>query len=210
MVVVDSTTANPNSTRRLGAMLAEKGCGYVDGPLSRTPNEAEMGRLSTYLAGEPAHLARVRPIIETYAEVIIEVGDLGAAHTMKLVNNLISIGTASVIAEAVATAHRLGVDLRKLFDMVSAGPANSAMFQAMMPWVLEGDATRMCAPLRIAAKDMRLVCGLLEDAPVPALIAQAVNQTLQASILNDRGESMLPTLTGIIAAQNGVPIRSLN
>jgi len=66
------------------------------------------------------------------------------------------------IQNAACTNH-IGVNLRKLFEMVSAGPANSAMFQAMMPWVLEGDLTRMRAPLRIAAKDMRLVCGLLED-----------------------------------------------
>lgn len=209
MIVVDTTTADPTSTRRLGAMLAERGVAMVDGPLGRTPKEAEAGRLSTFLGGDPVHVARVRPIVQSYAEVIIEAGALGNGHTLKLVNNFISIGTAAVIAEAVATAGKIGVDLRTLFDVVSAGGANSAMFQMVMPWVLEGDDSRLRGPLRIAGKDLRFFCAMAEAARMPAPIAQAVNQALLAANVAGHGERMLPALPGVFAATAGAPIRPL-
>lgn len=208
-VVVDCTTADPASTRRLGAMLAAKGCGMVDGPLGRTPKEAEAGKLSTFLGGDPAHVAKVRPIVETYAEVIIDAGALGNGHTLKLVNNFISIGAAAVISEAVATASKVGVDLRTLFDVVSAGGANSAMFQMVMPWVLEGDDSRLRGPLRIAGKDLRFFCRLAEASQVPVPIAQAANQVLLAANVAGHADRMLPVLPGILAANAGAPIREL-
>ena len=80
---------------------------------------------------------------------------LGMGHTLKLINNFISIGTAAIISEAAATAAKVGVDMRKFYEVISAGGANSKMFQMMMPWVLEGDDSHLKGPLRIAGKDLR-------------------------------------------------------
>src|SRR5207253_11077067 len=178
-IVVDSTTADPRSTQRIGADLAKQGIRMADAPVGRTPKEAEEGKLSTFIGGDPETVRAVRPIIECYADTIIEAGVLGAGHTLKLVNNFIAIGTSAVIAEALATAAKLGVDLAKLYDVVSAGGANSKMFQMMMPWVFAGDDSHLRGPLRIAGKDMRYYAKLAEGAPATAFIAQAVNQTLQ-------------------------------
>ena len=209
MIHVDSTTADPQSTRRIAREYEKHGATIVDAPVGRTPKEAEEGKLSTFLGGDPASLAKVRPIIACYAETIIEAGPLGSAHTLKLVNNFISIGTSAVIAEAVATAAKLGVDLGKLYEVVSAGGANSAMFQMMMPWVLEGDASRLKGPIRIAAKDMRFYTRLAENAPAAAFIAQAVNQVYQLANIRGHGERFMPTLPGILAELNGAKIREL-
>ena len=209
MVVVDSTTADPQSTRRLGEALAAKGCGMVDAPVGRTPKEAEEGKLSTFLGGEPQHVARVRPIVEAYADTIIEAGPLGAGHTLKLVNNTISIGTCAVIAEALATASRLGVDMPTLHRVVSAGGANSAMFQMMMPWVLEGDDSRLRGPLRIAGKDLRFFCKLADSVAAPVPVAAAITQLL--ALVNAAGhrERFMPVLPGILAEMAGAPMREL-
>ena len=209
MILVDSTTADPNSTRRIGSELEKRGCAMVDGPLGRTPKEAEEGKLNTFLGGRPEIVAKVRPVIECYAETIIEAGPLGSAHTLKLVNNFISIGTSAVIAEAVATAAKLGVDLRTLYKVVSSGGANSAMFQMMMPWVLEGDDSKLKGPLRIAGKDMRFYTRLAESAPATAFIAQAVNQTYHLANIRGHGERFMPTLPGILAELIGAKIRDL-
>lgn len=209
LIVVDSTTADPRSTQRIGADLAKKGIRMADAPVGRTPKEAEEGKLSTFIGGDPETVRAVRPIIECYADTIIEAGALGAGHTLKLLNNFISIGTCAVIAEAVATAAKLGVDLSKFYEVVSAGGANSKMFQMVMPWVLEGDASHLRGPLRIAAKDMRFYTKLAESAPATAFIAQAVNQTYQLAIIQGHGERFMPVLPGILAELNGCKIRDL-
>lgn len=210
LILVDSTTADPRSTQRIGADLAARGIRMADAPVGRTPKEAEEGKLSTFVGGDPDLVRTLRPIIECYADTIIEAGALGAGHTLKLMNNFISIGTSAVIAEAVATAAKLGVDLRKLYDVVSAGGANSKMFQMMMPWVLEGDASHLKGPLRIAGKDMRFYTRLAESAPATAFIAQAVNQVYQLAIIQGHGERFMPVLPGILAELNGCKIRDLD
>lgn len=209
LIVVDSTTADPASTRRLGASLRARGADLVDAPLGRTPREAEAGRLSTFVGGRPDSVAAVLPIIRSYAEVIIEAGELGAGHTLKLCNNAISIGTCAVIAEAVATAARLGVDLGKLHEVVSAGGANSAMFQMIMPWVLEGDDSRLKGPLRIAGKDMRAFCKLAEEAGMAPVVAQSIAQLYAHANAQGHADRFMPTLPGIVAALNGGKIRDL-
>lgn len=209
LIVVDSTTADPRSTQRICADLAKKGIRMADAPVGRTPKEAEEGKLSTFIGGDPETVRAVRPIIECYADTIIEAGALGAGHTLKLLNNFISIGTCAVIAEAVATAAKLGVDLSKFYEVVSAGGANSKMFQMVMPWVLEGDASHLRGPLRIAGKDMRFYTKLAESAPATAFIAQAVNQTYQLAIIQGHGERFMPVLPGILAELNGCKIRDL-
>ena len=210
LILVDSTTADPRSTQRIGVDLAARGIRMADAPVGRTPKEAEEGKLSTFVGGDPDLVRALRPIIECYADTIIEAGALGAGHTLKLMNNFISIGTSAVIAEAVATAAKLGVDLRKLYDVVSAGGANSKMFQMMMPWVLEGDASHLKGPLRIAGKDMRFYTRLAESAPATAFIAQAVNQVYQLAIIQGHGERFMPVLPGILAELNGCKIRDLD
>src|SRR5712691_9285371 len=60
LIVVDSTTADPRSTQRIGADLAKKGIRMADAPLGRTPKEAEEGKLSTFIGGDPDTVRAVR------------------------------------------------------------------------------------------------------------------------------------------------------
>jgi 3-hydroxyisobutyrate dehydrogenase-like beta-hydroxyacid dehydrogenase len=209
LIHVDMTTADPNSTRRLGLSWTERGCAMVDAPVGRSPKEAEAGKLNTFVGGDPETIARVKPIIACYADTIIEAGLLGSGHTLKLINNFISIGTCAVISEAVATAAKLGLDLKKVHEVVSSGGANSSMFQMVMPWSLEGDDSRLKGPLRIAGKDMRFYCRLAEQAPASAIVAQAVSQIYQLAILMGHGDQFMPVLPGILAGINGQKIREL-
>jgi 3-hydroxyisobutyrate dehydrogenase-like beta-hydroxyacid dehydrogenase len=181
----------------------------LDAPLGRSPKEAEEGRLSTYVGGEPKTVKAVRAVMECYADTIVEVGALGMGHTMKLINNFISIGNCAVIAEATATAAKLGVDMRKFCEVIQAGGANSRMFQMVMPWLLEGDDSHLKGPLRIAGKDMRFYARLAEQAPAAAFIAQAVNQSLHLCYVRGHGDRFLPVLPGLLAELNGTKIHDL-
>lgn len=210
MILVDCTTADPLVTRRLGAELAEYGCAMVDAPLGRTPKEAEAGRLATYVGGDPEIIARLRPILDTYADTVIPCGGLGAGTTCKLVNNSITIGMCAVIAEGLATAAKLGVDLDAQAQVLSAGGADGRMWQMMKPWLAEGDDGHLKGPLRIAAKDMRFYNRMAEGAGVATFIAQAVSQTCRLALNQGHADRFMPVLPGILALLNGAEIRPLD
>ena len=71
MIFIDATTADPSSTRKIGAELAAIGCHLVDAALGRTPREAEAGKLSTYVGGDPEIIEKIRPILSSYADTIV-------------------------------------------------------------------------------------------------------------------------------------------
>jgi len=68
----------------------------IDPPLSRTSKEAWEGTLDVMAGGEPADVARARPILEAFAGRVIPTGKVGTGHTMKLLNNFLSMGFAAI------------------------------------------------------------------------------------------------------------------
>ena len=209
MIFIDATTAEPAVTRALGAELAARGASLMDAPLGRTPKEAEEGRLATYVGGDPAVIERVRPILSCYADTIILCGPLGAGATCKLCNNSITIGTVALIAEAFATAAKMGVDLAALSQVLSAGGANGRMWQMVEPWIATGDDSHLKGSFAIAAKDLRAYGRLAESAGVAAFIAQSISQTLGLALSQGHGDRFLPVLPGVLAQLNGGRIRDL-
>lgn len=209
LMFVDATTNDPNATRKVGAALAPAGCALVDAALGRTPKEAEDGKASTYVGGDPADIARVRPILESYADTIVVCGALGAGTTCKLLNNSISIGMLMMISETFATAAKLGVDLTAFSEVLSAGGVNSGMWRALKPWILDGDVSGLLATVRTGAKDIRTYARMAEDAGVAIPVAQAVNQQFRTVVNQGHADRMLPVLPGVLAELNGAKIRDI-
>ena len=210
MIVVDKSTGDPAVTRRLGAMLAGRGVAMIDGPIGRTPREAEEGRLSTLLGGNAAVIARVRPIVEAYADTIIEAGPLGAALTVKIVNNFISFCNAVVISETFAAASKLGVAFEPLCAMIEAGGSNSVMFQWIKPWILDGDDSRGRGRLAAGEKVLASYLDLARAGGAPTVMGDAVERVLASVLAAGHGERYLPRLPGVLAQMAGAPFRALD
>lgn len=206
-VLIDTTTADPAVTRRISAELSARQVDMLDAALGRTPREAEAGKLSTYVGGDAAVLARVRPILETFADTIVHCGGIGSGTTCKLINNSVTIGMATLFAEGFATAAKAGANLDALADVLSAGGADGRMWRMLEPWIRSGDDSHLRGPLRIAAKDVRAYARLAETAGMAIPVAQAVNQTLRLALNQGHADAFLPVLPGILAALNGAKIK---
>jgi 3-hydroxyisobutyrate dehydrogenase-like beta-hydroxyacid dehydrogenase len=205
LIVIDCTTAEPTSTARVAQTLAAKGVRFADAPLTRSPKDAEAGRLNTLVGTDEATLAAVRPVLETFCENIFHVGPVGSGHTLKLINNFLSQGVAALVAEAVTTATKAGVDLGTLFEVVSAGGANSAVFQRFMPWVL-GQDSGMVFKLKNGQKDVRYYTHLAEAVGSTAFLGEAVHQIYTLAAAQGEGESYVPALARALGKVNGVRI----
>ena len=210
MVVVDASTGLPETTRRLGGLLAERGAALVDAPVGRSPKEAEEGRLSSLLGGDPAAIARIRPIVECYADTVIECGALGSALTVKLVNNFVSFSNAVIIGEAFAAASKMGVDLDALAAMIEAGGSNSVMFSWIAPWIRAGDDSRGRGKLWMGQGVLETYRAMAQSAGAPTAMADAVSQLVGGVVDAGHGERFVPTLPGILALLAGAPFRALD
>jgi 3-hydroxyisobutyrate dehydrogenase-like beta-hydroxyacid dehydrogenase len=202
MVMADCTTAMPDSTIKIAAAVKGKGGRFVDIPMSRTPKEAEAGKLCLMTGGDPATLAEIRPVLECFADLIVHCGDVGAGHKVKLVNNMLSLGYGMVTAEALLAAKRGGIDLQALREVVSGGGANSMMFQRLAAYAIENDNTQLRFAIANAMKDVRYFVHMCETLPIATPVAQAVHQAYAMANNMGHGEDYVPTMVDILGAWN--------
>jgi 3-hydroxyisobutyrate dehydrogenase-like beta-hydroxyacid dehydrogenase len=200
---IDTSTANPVSTLKIAADYHARGLRFADAPLARTPKEAQEGRLNVMVGASQELFDEILPILKCFAENVFRVGDLGAGHKIKLINNFMAMSHASVVAEAVATARATGVDPKALYDLVSAGGANSAMFQMIMPYVLEGDASRLQFAIANARKDLSYFIAMANAAKTVGLVGPAVLQTLTLAYGLGHGHKLVPYLTDVLTQLDG-------
>jgi 3-hydroxyisobutyrate dehydrogenase-like beta-hydroxyacid dehydrogenase len=206
LIVVDCSTAEPASTARIRADLGAAGTRFVDAPLARTPKEAEGGRLNVMVGADEATLAAIRPALAAFAENIFHVGPPGHGHVLKLVNNFLALAIAASTAEALAVAARAGLDLQKVYEVVSAGGVNNGIFQMMVPKALAGDFTGMKFAIGNAQKDLRYYTHLTESLPVASFIAEAIHQVyVQAGTLGF-GDRFIPSLIEAQERLNSISI----
>jgi 3-hydroxyisobutyrate dehydrogenase-like beta-hydroxyacid dehydrogenase len=206
LLVVDTSTSEPQSTARVREALAAKGMVLVDAPLARTPKEAEEGRLNAMVGAEPVDFERVKPVLAAFCENIFHVGPPGAGHTLKLVNNFMALTIAASIGEAFAVAAKAGVRLDKLFEVVSQGALNSNIFQMIGGGAVHGDFTRMKFSIVNAAKDMRYYTHLAESLPVASFVGEAVHQSYAQAVALGFGDRLLGSMIEAQEALNRMTI----
>lgn len=193
LVIIDCSTSEPASTARLRERCAAQGVQLVDAPLSRTPVEAEAGRLNVMVGAEPELFECVKPVLACFAENIFHMGGPGAGHTLKLLNNFVAQAICTATAEAFAVGQRAGIDPQKLVDLVSLGPVNCGLFQAMAK-TLKGDLTGLLFELDNARKDVRYYTHLAEGLGLPHAMGEAVHQSLSLASALGHGRKYVPSL----------------
>lgn len=192
-LVIDCSTISPMLTRQLAAKLAEVGAAMLDAPVSGGSEGAAQGTLSIMVGGEAKDFERALPVFQAIGKKITHVGSVGAGQTVKLVNQILVVGNALAMCEALLFAQAGGVDLAKTLEAVSAGAAGSWMLSNRGPQILRRD-WRPGFTIDLQQKDIRLVLEAADKLGVPlpgtALIFQ-LYRTLQAQGLGSEGNHAL-------------------
>jgi 3-hydroxyisobutyrate dehydrogenase len=137
--VVHLGTTAPAYSSALERDLRAAGASYVEAPVSGSRVPAERGELVGMLAGEPAAVARVRPVVALLCRETEVCGPVPAALTTKLVVNLFLIILVTGLAEAWHLAERHGLDLTTLRRVLDAGPMASAVSAGKLAKLAAGD-----------------------------------------------------------------------
>ncbi|HEX9906289.1 MAG TPA: NAD(P)-dependent oxidoreductase [Propylenella sp.] len=206
LVVIDASTSDPVSTAALAKELAEAGVTLVDAPLSRTPKEAEAGTLDCMVGADPAAFERAKPVIECFAAKIVHVGPVGAGHTMKLINNFVSIGYASIYSEALALGARVGISPAQFHAVIGGGRMSCGFYDTFMKYVVERDRDAHKFTLQNAHKDMRYLANLFTQAGAANFVHAVAKNYLTTAEAMGKGGDYLPMLSDHVAALNGVSL----
>ena len=192
-LVIDMSTVSPHTTRAIADKLKAKGAHMLDAPVSGGSEGAARGTLSIMVGGGAEQVARAMPVLQAMGKTITHVGDHGAGQMVKLVNQILVVGNALAMSEALLFAQAGGLDLQKTLDAVAGGAAGSWMLSNRGPQILKRD-WRPGFTIDLQQKDVRLVLAAADQLGVPVLASSLVfnlYRTLQADGLGAEGNHAL-------------------
>jgi 3-hydroxyisobutyrate dehydrogenase/2-hydroxy-3-oxopropionate reductase len=124
-ILIDNTTASAEVARELDAAARDKGCGFIDAPVSGGQAGAENGVLTVMCGGDPETFEKAKPIIDAYARMVGLMGDVGAGQLTKMINQICIAGVVQGLAEGIHFGKQAGLDIEKVIEVISKGAAGS-------------------------------------------------------------------------------------
>jgi 3-hydroxyisobutyrate dehydrogenase len=175
-VFVSSATMDPDVARRLAHKLEATGRHYLDAPISGGAQRAAQGELTILASGSAEAFAKARPALDAMAAKLYELGDAaGQGAAFKMINQLLAGVHIAAASEAIAFAAKQGLDIRKVYEVITASAGNSWMFENRMPHVLDGDYTPRSA-VDIFVKDLGIIQDMARTAKFPVPVSAAALQ----------------------------------
>ena len=192
-LLVDMSTISPAATREIAARLAEKGASMLDAPVSGGSEGAAKGTLSIMVGGAAADVERAMPVFQAMGKTITHVGGQGDGQMVKLVNQILVVGNALAMSEALLFAQAGGLDLRKTIDAVAGGAAGSWMLSNRGPQIINRD-WRPGFTIDLQQKDVRLALAAADELGIPLMGTALIfnlYRALQAEGLGGEGNHAL-------------------
>jgi 3-hydroxyisobutyrate dehydrogenase-like beta-hydroxyacid dehydrogenase len=155
-VVIDSSTISPSASLRFMQALQEKGCEFLDAPMTGSKVGAEAGQLIFMVGGNPANIERTEPLFRAMAKKVIHMGDNGKGLAAKLAQNMNIAFIYEGLCESLTLARKLGVEPEKMFELISASMIRSGVAEYKQPFILNRDYSPNF-PLKLMHKDIHLM-----------------------------------------------------
>jgi 3-hydroxyisobutyrate dehydrogenase-like beta-hydroxyacid dehydrogenase len=194
-VLVDMSTVYPETSRLLGG--AVPGGHFIDAPILGGPEALLNHKAKLLVGGSETIVRRLDPLWNDLAAAYFYTGENGSATTLKLLSNLILVGSTTLLAEAVATAQASGIGNDVLRQVFGQSPAVAPGVQARLEDILAGDHHGWWS-LRLADKDMSLVLKLAADNGLTLPLAGATEGMIQRSIDAGYGDLDLAAIVELV------------
>ena len=171
-IVVDCTSGDPATSRRIAERLKEKGAEFIDAPVSGGVSGAEKGALTVMVGGDAGTLEKARKVMETFGQKIVHCGDIGAGDTVKAVNQAFLAIHLLSAAEGLATLKKEGVDPAKALEVINASSGRSNSSMNLIPERVLTRAFPRTFRLALLEKDIGIAANLARENRVPAPVTQ--------------------------------------
>ena len=171
-VLVDCTSGDPATSRRIATRLAERDIQYLDAPVSGGVVGAEKGTLTVMVGGDPAVLERVMPLLKSFGQKIVRCGDVGAGAALKAGNNALLAIHIWTTAEVLVTLAKAGVDPTVALDVINLSSGRSNASMNLFPERVMTRKFPRTFRLALLDKDIGIAAQVARDNKVPSPVMQ--------------------------------------
>ncbi|AUC98371.1 MULTISPECIES: NAD(P)-dependent oxidoreductase [unclassified Bradyrhizobium] len=161
MLVIDTSTSTPETTRRLASLLDAVTVRMMDAPVSGGPARARDGTLTMMIGCNEDAWERAGPVLRAMSARQIRVGDIGAGHVAKIANNLLLSSHLAIAGEVMHMTRSAGVSIERVLDAINAGTGRSMVTEHnFKTWILN-DTFNSGFTMGLMRKDVQLSAALI-------------------------------------------------
>ena len=185
-ILIDMSSIAPLASQEIAARAREKGVTMLDAPVSGGQPKAVDGTLAIMVGGPAKTFAQVKDLLGVMGASVTRVGEIGSGNTAKLANQIIVALNIAAMSEAMVLATKAGVDPEQVFAAIRGGLAGSAVLDAKMPLVLEGNF-QPGFRIELHIKDLANALDTAHEIGVPVPLSSVVMEAMQALKVDGKG-----------------------
>jgi 3-hydroxyisobutyrate dehydrogenase len=207
-LLIDCTSGDPATSRRIAQRLAGKGIAFADAPVSGGVSGAEAGTLTVMVGADKEIFARARPVLSAFGRRIEHLGPVGAGHAMKAVNNALLAVNLIAVGEGLAALVKAGVSAGTAVEVLNSSSGRSFVSEALVPErVLSGSWPRTFR-LALLDKDVGIARAFLREVGIEAPILDLAGRLLSQARAELGEEADHAEVIRQIERRAGVEIRT--
>ena len=204
---IDMSTSTPACVRGIADKVRSTGVRVADAPVAGGMRGARKGTLTIMVGADREVFNIVRPYLDAMGEHIVRVGDVGAGHAAKLVNNMMTIGNGIIAMEAMVFGAKAGLDLQVLLDVVRAGTGDSYSLNAFPFVIFKGNFDPPKFALSLAAKDLRISAESAASLGVHLTVVPFIEQAMMNAAAQGLSGRDWTSYITLLEEQAGVVVR---
>ena len=186
-ILIDMSSAGPSSTRKISGILKAKGVDMLDAAISGGPAGAAERKMSIMVGGQKDVFEKYRSVLDDLGNNVFLVGEIGAGHTLKSVNNLLYGAIFVATCEAIVLGTKAGLDPKIMIDVISKSAGrNFAVDVKFKNNVLNRDFNPGFS-LDLLHKDMAIALKLAQELKYPISLCSYAQDVLTEGQINGMG-----------------------
>ena len=161
--LIDMSSSSPISSKENNQKLEKLGIKFVDAPVSGGVKKAMNGSLAIIVGGKKEYFGEIHPLLECMGKSIVHVGDAGAAHAVKALNNYVSAAGLIAASEALNAANKFGLDPHVVNQVFNASTGRNNTTENKVENFMLNDAFNSGFSLALMRKDVQIALNFIEN-----------------------------------------------
>jgi 3-hydroxyisobutyrate dehydrogenase-like beta-hydroxyacid dehydrogenase len=186
-IIVCTTTCDPDPIVELSSRVSAKGVRFLEVPLSGNSHQIALGNGIALVGGERAAMAEIAPVLAALSKQQFHLGPVGSGGRAKLAVNLIGGLNRAVLAEGLAFAERMGLELPAFLEVLKSSAVYSRAMDTRGAKMVKSDFTPHAWAFQ-SVKDFKLMHTMAERVGQSLPLAAVYSELIESCVAHGEGE----------------------
>jgi len=208
LIVIDSSTISPNTSKKVASVLAKQGVEMLDAPVTGSEPQAIEGILTFMVGGKREVYEKCQDLFQIMGQQSFYMGEHGSGSYTKLANNTMGAINLLSFSEAITMATKAGIDPELFVKVVSGGGARSGMMDNKAPKVINRDFSPHFM-IDLIHKDLGLATDVAKELELPTPVLALVKEIFQMARAKGLGKEDMSSVIKCYEEWAGIEVKKI-